>query len=94
MYIYFHTITISTFHQNDDYNTSDEEFERQLAEAAAVTDSPSDTGSIRGKAKTKVGRGQGKAAKKKPNRHLKKTQRFPTDGDGDGYEVWTVQILL
>ena len=74
--------------QNEDYNTSDEEFEKQLIEATNTTNSPSDTGSVRsGKAKTKVGRGQGKPPKKKMNRHMKKTQKFPSDPDAEGYEV-------
>ena len=35
-----------------------------------------------------MGRGQGKVSKKKAaSRHLKKTQRFPSDPDADGYEV-------
>jgi len=78
----------ATLHsQADDYNTSDEEFERQLAEVSTAADSPSDTSSVKGKAKTKMGRGQGRPPKKKASHHLKKTQRFPTDGEGDGYEV-------
>jgi len=51
-----------------------------LLEASAVANSPSETGSNRGgKAKTKVGRGQGKPPKK--------THKFPSDPDAEGYEV-------
>lgn len=93
--VYIYSDWISTFGlvQNEDYNTSDEEFERQLAEAAAATDSPSETGSVRGKAKTKVGRGQGKPPKKKGSHHLKKTHKFPSDPDADGYEVSTLFVI-
>ncbi|XP_059141483.1 chromodomain-helicase-DNA-binding protein 4-like isoform X2 [Physella acuta] len=67
---------------NDDdgekgFNTSDEEFERQLEEAALVKEQEKDKS---GKKKTKRGRG---GRKKK----TKLTSKYPNDPDADGYET-------
>lgn len=59
------------------FDTSDEEFERQLEEAAMVKDQEKDKS---GKKKTKRGRG---GRKKK----TKLTNKYPNDPDADGYEV-------
>ena len=68
--------------QDDDgdkgFNTSDEEFERQLEEAALVKDQEKDkSGKKRG---TKKGRG---GRRKK----TKNTNKYPDDPDAEGYEV-------
>ncbi|XP_013083945.2 chromodomain-helicase-DNA-binding protein 4-like isoform X1 [Biomphalaria glabrata] len=59
------------------FNTSDEEFERQLEEAALVKEQEKDKS---GKKKTKRGRG---GRKKK----TKLTNKYPNDPDADGYET-------
>lgn len=59
------------------FNTSDEEFERQLEEASIISDSKAEANA--GKRRTK----RTKAKKKK----TKTTSKFPDDGDGEGYEV-------
>ncbi|BFZ23291.1 hypothetical protein BsWGS_26330 [Bradybaena similaris] len=59
------------------FDTSDEEFERQLEEAAMVKDQEKDKS---GKKKTKRGRG---GRKKK----TKLTNKYPNDPDADGYET-------
>ncbi|KAH9488281.1 choline dehydrogenase 5 [Bulinus truncatus] len=59
------------------FNTSDEEFERQLEEAALVKEQEKDKS---GKKKTKRGRG---GRKKK----TKLTSKYPNDTDADGYET-------
>lgn len=61
------------------FNTSDEEFERQLEEAALVKDQEKDkSGKKRG---TKKGRGGGRRKK------TKTTNKYPDDPDAEGYET-------
>ncbi|GFO42503.1 chromodomain-helicase-DNA-binding protein 3, partial [Plakobranchus ocellatus] len=62
------------------FNTSDEEFERQLEEAALVKDQEKDkAGKKRG---AKKGRGAGGRRKK-----TKTTNKYPDDPDAEGYET-------
>ena len=64
------------------YNTSDEEFERQLEEAAMIQEAEKAEKAAQPK-KAKFKRGRGRNAKKS-----KKTGKFPSDPDAEGYEVW------
>ena len=63
---------------NDGYNTSDEEFERQLEEAAMIEEQEK----VEKAKKPKMKKGKGKNARRK-------TRRLNANGeaDGDGYEV-------
>lgn len=61
---------------NEGFNTSDEEFERQLEEAALIEEQEK----VEKSRKPKVKKGRGRNARKK-----KRTGQG--DGDGDGYEV-------
>lgn len=74
--------------QEDDeggYNTSDEEFERQLEEAAILKEAEkAEAAAAPPRKRTKRGRGQGHRKKK-----TKTTSKFPNDPDAEGYEVCT-----
>jgi hypothetical protein len=64
---------------NDGYNTSDEEFERQLEEAALIEEQEK----VEKARKPKMKKGRGRNAKKK-------SRKPNANGDdGDGYEVFT-----
>ena len=63
------------------FNTSDEEFERQLEEAA-IMEAEEKMEKAR---KPKMKKGRGKNARRRI--HLKKTSSFPTNLDAEGYEV-------
>ena len=73
--------------QDDDgnaYNTSDEEFDRQLEEAALQEEQAKAEEAAAPKRKTKTKKGRGRGAKKK----TKLTNKFPNnDPDAEGYEV-------
>jgi hypothetical protein len=73
--------------QDDDgnaYNTSDEEFDRQLEEAALLEEQAKAEEAAAPKRKTKTKKGRGRGAKKK----TKLTNKFPNnDPDAEGYEV-------
>ena len=60
------------------FDTSDEEFERQLEEAALVNEAEKDEKSEK-KKKTKKGKGGRKKTKL--------TNKYPNDPDAEGYEV-------
>nr|KAG5696298.1 hypothetical protein BaRGS_027908 [Batillaria attramentaria] len=65
------------------YNTSDEEFERQLEEAAVLKEAEKiEAASAPPRKRTKRGRGQGHRKKK-----TKTTNKFPNDPDAEGYET-------
>ena len=68
------------------YNTSDEEFERQLEEAALIQEQEK----VEKAKKPKVKKGRGRNARKRN----KKTSSFPTDPDAEGYEVRTLGLLV
>ncbi|KAL5015035.1 hypothetical protein ScPMuIL_009305 [Solemya velum] len=72
-----------TSSEEDDngYNTSDEEFERQLEEASIINEVAKAESAVR-KSKTKKGRGRNHRAKK-----TKMTNKYPTDPDAEGYET-------
>ena len=63
---------------NEGFNTSDEEFERQLEEAAMIEEQEK----VEKSRKPKMKKGRGRNAKKKSKKGT------AGDGDGDGYEVW------
>ena len=74
--------------QSDDdgnaYNTSDEEFDRQLEEAALLEEQAKAEEAAAPKRKTKTKKGRGRGAKKK----TKLTNKFPNnDPDAEGYET-------
>ncbi|XP_048729194.2 chromodomain-helicase-DNA-binding protein 5-like isoform X3 [Ostrea edulis] len=64
------------------YDTSDEEFERQLEEASILEEEEKAAAEAvpKKKSKTKKGRGRGK-------KKTKLTNKYPTDPDADGYET-------
>lgn len=65
------------------YNTSDEEFERQLEEAAIMKETEkAEAAAAPARKRTKRGRGQGHRKKK-----TKTTNKFPNDPDAEGYET-------
>ncbi|XP_070207054.1 chromodomain-helicase-DNA-binding protein 4-like isoform X3 [Littorina saxatilis] len=65
------------------YNTSDEEFERQLEEAAVLKEAEKlEAATAPPRKRTKRGRGQGHRKKK-----TKTTSKFPNDPDAEGYET-------
>lgn len=61
------------------YNTSDEEFERQLEEAAVLNES-----------KAEVKKPKTKRTGQKKKKKTKTTNKYPDDPDAEGYEVKTV----
>ncbi|XP_021364893.1 chromodomain-helicase-DNA-binding protein 5-like isoform X3 [Mizuhopecten yessoensis] len=64
------------------FNTSDEEFERQLEEASLLQEAVKEAEPVpRRKPKTKKGRGRGSRKK------TKTTNKFPNDPDAEGYET-------
>lgn len=67
----------STDDEDAGFNTSDEEFERQLEEASIISDS---------KAEASAGRKKTKRTKTK-RKKTKTTSKYPDDGDGEGYET-------
>ncbi|XP_052717900.1 chromodomain-helicase-DNA-binding protein Mi-2 homolog isoform X6 [Crassostrea angulata] len=76
------------FPQDDDgvgYDTSDEEFERQLEEASILEEEEKAAAEAAPKKKSKTKKGRGRGGKKK----TKLTNKYPTDPDADGYEVET-----
>ena len=76
---------LSTKQDEDEggYNTSDEEFERQLEEAAILKETEkAEAAAAPARKRTKRGRGQGHRKKK-----TKTTSKFPNDPDAEGYEV-------
>ena len=78
--------------QDDDeggYNTSDEEFERQLEEAAILKEAEkAEAAAAPNRKRTKRGRGQGHRKKK-----TKTTSKFPNDPDAEGYEVGSGRVF-
>ena len=64
------------------YNTSDEEFERQLEEAALIQEQEK----VEKLRRPKVKKGRGRNARKR----TKKNSHFPNDPDAEGYEVRTL----
>jgi len=72
---------------NEGFNTSDEEFERQLEEAAMVEEQEK----VEKARKPKVKKGRGRNARKK----TKKVNNSSSVGEteGDGYEVSTLQFI-
>ncbi|XP_064642044.1 chromodomain-helicase-DNA-binding protein 4-like isoform X3 [Lineus longissimus] len=64
------------------FNTSDEEFERQLEEAAIINEQKALEAAAAPK-KHKFKRGRGHGAKKK----TKRTNKYPSDPDAEGYET-------
>ncbi|XP_025081586.1 chromodomain-helicase-DNA-binding protein 4-like isoform X2 [Pomacea canaliculata] len=65
------------------YNTSDEEFERQLEEASILKEAEkAEAASAPPRKRTKRGKGQGHRKKK-----TKMTNKFPNDPDAEGYET-------
>lgn len=72
------------------YNTSDEEFERQLEEASILKEAEkAEAASAPPRKRTKRGKGQGHRKKK-----TKMTNKFPNDPDAEGYEVRLVFHFL
>ena len=64
------------------YDTSDEEFERQLEEASILEEEEKAAAEAAPKKKSKTKKGRGRGKKK-----TKLTNKYPTDPDADGYEV-------
>lgn len=81
------------FPQDDDgvgYDTSDEEFERQLEEASILEEEEKAAAEAAPKKKSKTKKGRGRGGKKK----TKLTNKYPTDPDADGYEVEVRSLTL
>ncbi|XP_062597362.1 chromodomain-helicase-DNA-binding protein Mi-2 homolog [Saccostrea cucullata] len=64
------------------YDTSDEEFERQLEEASILEEEEKAAAEAAPKKKSKTKKGRGRGKKK-----TKLTNKYPTDPDADGYET-------
>ena len=65
------------------YNTSDEEFERQLEEAAIIKEVEKAEAAAAAPRKARFKKGKGRNARKK----TKTTNKFPADPNAEGYEV-------
>ncbi|XP_063408580.1 chromodomain-helicase-DNA-binding protein 4-like isoform X12 [Mytilus trossulus] len=69
--------------EENKYNTSDEEFDRQLEEAARLEEEAKAEEAALPKRKSKTKKGRGRNVRKK----TKLTNKFPTDPDAEGYET-------
>ncbi|KAI0237514.1 Chromodomain-helicase-DNA-binding protein 3 [Lamellibrachia satsuma] len=69
--------------EDNGFNTSDEEFERQLEEAAIIQAEEK----LERERRPKMKKGRGKNAKRRMKTHLKKTSSYPTGLDAEGYET-------
>ena len=78
---------MSSQEEEGGFNTSDEEFERQLEEAAVIQEVIAEVQPKKKGRGFKRGKGRGKGGKK-----TKLTSRFPLDGDG--YEVRVRALLV
>ena len=83
-----HCTVISQDEEDVGNNTSDEEFERQLEEAALIQQQEKEEKAR----KPKVKQGRGRKGKKKSSSHFKRTSTFPADLDAEGYEVVCVKF--
>ena len=74
--------------EDNGFNTSDEEFERQLEEAAIIQAEEK----LERERRPKMKKGRGKNAKRRMKTHLKKTSSYPTGLDAEGYEVSLITL--
>lgn len=70
--------------EEEGFNTSDEEFERQLEEASLLSEVAKAEG---GSARKRKGKGKGRKKK------TRTTNKYPDDPDADGYEVMIASSL-